>query len=383
MLRASEQLDDTLGEELKGKLLRQYEEDISLFTQQQLLLQEAPLIKLSSSSSEWVFGNIWFPIPTEVHGSPLDLLFVAHRSENEWVHATEGDPKFAALVEQLPPSMLVESARSFITGTHTFNVATDLGLPWERSGTAKMTGGPHGNSGGRPFSALDFKPTDGIIRAPAPGAVTVTCGGVRLRIDHGNSYSTQYYHVDEAPSFPSGYIVSEGEYLGRISTRIDCGGRADGPHVHFALRRGNEFIRLEGVTMGGWTFYEGSQAYRGRAVEQRTGRVVNVGGLLTNYGSAQSGPDDSGLPRGTVVVGDGNRLIIRTGPSTKHQQQGRLQDGSEVRIKCTSQGELVTGSLGTSDIWNQLSRGGWVADAWLNTGNDGPVAIDCACTNCP
>lgn len=273
--------------------------------------------------------------------------------------------------------------RSRLLRAHTFNLATDLGLPWERNADAVMTGGPHGNSGDRPFSSLDFKPKDGIIRAPAPGVVTVLCEGVRLRIDHGGGYSTQYYHVDKTASFPSGSKVSEGDYLGRISKRIDCGGRADGPHVHFALIRDRRFIPVDGVTMGGWTFYEGSGAYDGRAVEQRTGKVINTGGLLTNYGPARTGPDDSGLPTGTVVVGDGNTLIIRTGPSTKHQQQGRLQDGSEVRIRCTSQGELVTGSLGTSDLWNQLSGGGWVADAWVNTGNDGPVAIDCACANCP
>jgi hypothetical protein len=113
-----DQLDATLKEELQGKLLTQYEEEIALFTQQQLLSQGAPRIKLSSCNSEWVFGDVWLPIPTDMHGAPLDLLFVAYRSGNKWVHATEGDPDFAALVEQLPPSMLAESAQPFITGTH-------------------------------------------------------------------------------------------------------------------------------------------------------------------------------------------------------------------------------------------------------------------------
>lgn len=64
----------------------------------------------------------------------------------------------------------------------------DLGLPWLRGNRGKLTGGPHGNSGKRPYSSLDFQPPQGIIRAPASGAITFGCNRVRIRIDHGNGY---------------------------------------------------------------------------------------------------------------------------------------------------------------------------------------------------
>jgi uncharacterized protein YraI len=55
-----------------------------------------------------------------------------------------------------------------------------------------------------------------------------------------------------------------------------------------------------------------------------------------------------------------------------------LTEGSRVTIYCQTPGTTVTGPYGTSNIWDNISNGRYVSDAYVNTGGDGYVVSRCA-----
>ncbi|MEV6486722.1 hypothetical protein [Streptomyces sp. NPDC051576] len=72
------------------------------------------------------------------------------------------------------------------------------------------------------------------------------------------------------------------------------------------------------------------------------------------------------------------RLNIRSGPGTGYSIVGNLPASSKVLIYCQTPGTTVTGTYGTSNIWDNISSGEFIADAYVNTGSDGYVASRCA-----
>ncbi|WTE48999.1 SH3 domain-containing protein [Streptomyces sp. NBC_01622] len=69
---------------------------------------------------------------------------------------------------------------------------------------------------------------------------------------------------------------------------------------------------------------------------------------------------------------------IRNGPGTSYSIVGTLPGGSKVPIYCQTPGTTVTGTYGTSNIWDNISNGEFISDAYVNTGSDGYVASRCA-----
>ena len=47
-----------------------------------------------------------------------------------------------------------------------------------------------------------------------------------------------------------------------------------------------------------------------------------------------------------------------------------------VTIRCQKRGQSVTGTYGTSTLWDNIGTG-FVADAYISTGSDGQVAPTC------
>jgi uncharacterized protein YraI len=72
------------------------------------------------------------------------------------------------------------------------------------------------------------------------------------------------------------------------------------------------------------------------------------------------------------------RLNIRSGPGTGYSIVGTLPGGSQVPIYCQTPGTTVTGTYGTSNIWDNISNGEFISDAYVNTGSDGYVASRCS-----
>lgn len=77
-------------------------------------------------------------------------------------------------------------------------------------------------------------------------------------------------------------------------------------------------------------------------------------------------------------VAPGYRLNVRSGPGTNYSLVKVLPLGASVPINCQKPGERVTGPYGTTNIWDNIANGQFVADAYVKTGSDGYVTIRCS-----
>ncbi|MER6495278.1 SH3 domain-containing protein [Streptomyces griseorubiginosus] len=77
-------------------------------------------------------------------------------------------------------------------------------------------------------------------------------------------------------------------------------------------------------------------------------------------------------------VAPGVRLNVRSGPGTGYSVVRVLPEGSKVPIYCQTPGTSVSGPYGTSNIWDNVSNGQYVSDAYILTGSDGYVADRCS-----
>src|SRR3954464_112860 len=76
-------------------------------------------------------------------------------------------------------------------------------------------------------------------------------------------------------------------------------------------------------------------------------------------------------------VAPGVQLNVRSGPGTSYTIVRTLPVGAQVPINCQTPGPTVTGPYGTSNIWDNISNGQYVSDAYVKTGSDGYVAPRC------
>ncbi|MDQ1037931.1 uncharacterized protein YraI [Streptomyces sp. V3I8] len=77
-------------------------------------------------------------------------------------------------------------------------------------------------------------------------------------------------------------------------------------------------------------------------------------------------------------VAEGIRLNVRSGPGTQYQLIKALALGARVPINCQKPGEWVSGTYGTTNLWDNIANGEYVSDAYVHTGSDGYVAARCA-----
>lgn len=76
-------------------------------------------------------------------------------------------------------------------------------------------------------------------------------------------------------------------------------------------------------------------------------------------------------------VAPGVRLNVRSGPGSNYRLVKVLPYGATVPVNCQMPGETVTGTYGTSNLWDNIANGQFVADAYVQTGSDGYVAPRC------
>jgi hypothetical protein len=81
-----------------------------------------------------------------------------------------------------------------------------------------------------------------VVRAARAGRVILAgkadaCGGIQVRIDHGNSVTSWYRHLSRVAT-SIGERVEAGAIIGRVGST----GCSTGPHLHFAIRRGETFL---------------------------------------------------------------------------------------------------------------------------------------------
>jgi hypothetical protein len=177
-----------------------------------------------------------------------------------------------------------------------------------------------------------------------------TSYGRWIEISHGNGYTTRYAHLS-SQTVSVGQQVSRGDKIGTVGST----GGSTGPHLHYEQRR-NGYVQAA-VFDGAKALYYGSRSYKSD----------NCGG--------GSGGGGGGAGNGRVDT-SGAPLTVRSGPGTGYADVGSLADGTRVTITCQKLGQKVTGTFGTSALWDKVG-GGYIADAYVYTGTDGRIAPNC------
>jgi surface antigen len=88
-------------------------------------------------------------------------------------------------------------------------------------------------------------------------------------------------------------------------------------------------------------------------------------------------PNGPKVAHGKVDVAAGHTLTVRKRPRSGAKALRSLKDGKRVAIVCQTNGSQVTGTFGTSTLWDKLKKGGFVSDTYIFTGTDGRVAPEC------
>jgi hypothetical protein len=203
-----------------------------------------------------------------------------------------------------------------------------------------------------PPQAIDFNRTDDLgdpVVASAPGTVDVkadlggTSYGRYIRINHGGGYTTYYAHLN---TFASGIGVGSSVGYGTVIGYVGTTGGSTGPHLHYEQRLNGGYaqVRFNGTL----ALYYGTRTY--------------------TSDNACSG----GTGSGTVNTA-GDPLNVRSGPGTGYSVVGTVADGARVTVSCQTTGTTVTGTYGTSNIWDEIGTGRFISDTYVYTGYDGYI----------
>ncbi len=98
--------------------------------------------------------------------------------------------------------------------------------------------------------------------------------------------------------------------------------------------------------------------------------------VQAKFAQSSSGTSNGGAGFAARINTSGAPLTIRRGASTATEAVGSVADGASVTISCQKIGQSVTGTYGTSKLWDRIGAG-FVADAYVATGSDGRVAPEC------
>jgi len=185
---------------------------------------------------------------------------------------------------------------------------------------------------------------------PHPG----TGYGKLVVIDHGGGWTTWYAHLDSI-AIANGANVQQGQKIGTLG-KTTRPGNSISAHLHYEQRLNNDDQKI--VWNGSTIVYDQYEV----AYKSRNSCSTAPGGVA-----------------GTVRT-SGSALNVRSGPGTTYSVVGSLANGSAVTIRCQKTGETITGTYGTSNLWNNVGAAGsnrYIPDAYTFTGSDGRVAPDC------
>jgi LasA protease len=252
------------------------------------------VVDVRSAAPGWARGVAYVEAPRTSEGSPEGWLYIARNVDGRWVAGLEGDREFADYVASSPLVGKVERQTMTAYANHQAASLTTantggLLLPWMPDYYMTVTGGPHANDGVNGYwSSLDLSGgnASGRVRSSRDGTATSMCGagGGWTRVIHPNGFSTDYYHMWNATYYNSTPIGTSA-LLGNIGTDVCAGGSATGAHVHWSLRTydanyNGTYTWLNGRTIGGWTWWNGSSQYTGCAT--RLGVTACPGDAIYN-----------------------------------------------------------------------------------------------------
>jgi len=215
-------------------------------------------------------------------------------------------------------------------------------------------------TGHSPQNSVDFNRSDDLgdpVVAAAAGTVTrvenlgSTSYGRWIELDHGGGYRTRYAHLS-AQSVSRGQRVSQGQRIGLLGNT----GGSTGPHLHYEQRLNGVAVRAS--FNGSGALYFGTRNYTSQNGCGGSSGGGGSGGVIARVNTA------------------GAALTVRAGASTGSSAVGSVADGARITIRCQKRGQSVTGTYGTSTLWDNIGTG-YVADAFISTGSDGQVAPTC------
>ena len=323
-------------------------------------------ITVTRANGRSAYGTAVLPADLAADAHPTGSVFLARADAKGWTVAFDGEAAFGDLAAASPLVSETEKAVFTTPVTPTYagsDFRTGMALPFAVGQTWTLTSGPHGWGGAAaPWSSVDLAGGDQVVRAARAGTAYTMCTGW-IRVIHDRGYSTDYYHLWNSISV-NGAGVAQGAFLGNTGTDVTCGGSATGRHVHFGLRQNSAYVPIAGHGIGKWDFVSGAAAYQGGA--RHGSAYVGGGGGVYNYGAL-------GFNQGVVDANGGGTLTRRSGPGTGYGVLGSVADGATVTVSCSANGTSHTGRYGTTALWDRLSDGSWVSDAYLSTGVNGPI----------
>ena len=98
--------------------------------------------------------------------------------------------------------------------------------------------------------------------------------------------------------------------------------------------------------------------------------------VKAKFAQSASGTTNGGSGFSARVNTSGAPLTIRAGATAGSAAIGSVADGAFITIQCQKVGQSVTGTYGTTTLWDKIGAG-YVSDAFVSTGSDGRVAPDC------
>ncbi len=265
----------------------------------------------------------------------------------------------------------------------------DWHLPFE-NGVRWSAGGPHRDSDGAAWGAVDFSPgSSGNKRVVsiADGRVyRVTCpAGWFLGVDHGGGWRSEYYHLANAQESLVGQWVPAGTYLGDAASTLPCGGSSTGPHVHLSILFGDPpqpgagvqrpYYPVDGMRFGNYRVRNGAATYQGRW-EDLSGRTVitNFGCCLTSTTPVPARFTSTPVP---TIAGSSSVGGVLTATA------GVWQPAATLQYQWYRDGDPVPGATGTSYQVTKNDRGapimvtvtGTRAGHWPATVGSGTIMV--------
>ncbi len=253
------------------------------------------VVTVVEQQGDWAYGTAVAPGSAD-DGNPQTRFFLANNVNGVWNVALRFTTEFDQLLQSAPPDFPSPTIRSTLEGfSPAGEGSSQLSFPFPANETWGFLG-PHPAEGATTRDALDFYPYyDNAQNAPVlamrGGVVYRPCDNMIL-IDHGDGWTTGYYHVINI-AVQNGQVVQRGQQLGGTSAEHTCGGFANGPHVHIWVEFRGQSVAIAGRDIGGWTVEAGPNPYDGCLVKGSVRRCTVDG---TNFvvndseiGSGQSG----------------------------------------------------------------------------------------------
>lgn len=237
-------------------------------------------------------------------------------------------------------------------------------LPWAKGATYRITqdgNGTYSHNDQWGKGHIDFGiPMGTPILSSTPGTVVratskTTGYGNHVVVKSADGYCTVYGHLSSL-SVSSGQTVKAGQQLGKSGSS----GNSSGPHLRWGRVNCSTMVAVGTPN----TYEYGKALYRGAYPKSQ-----NPGA------SGTTKPADKNVA-GTVNT-KGAPLIIRSGAGTSFSRLGSLPDNAKVTVYCQRRGQTVTGTYGTSNLWNNIGNGRWVADVYVYTGSNGQLVESC------